>query len=93
MFTRISPIGTYEPPDLITSAWAINCWLIYANTHALSPLMNTSVSTFKPSIVTTKLETNANIEAANKHLSATSAMVVIDPYEAQALMRFNATVF
>jgi hypothetical protein len=79
------------PPD-ITHAWAINYWLIDANTLALSPLMNISVNTLKPNIVNTQLEANAAIKAANIYLSASTAMVVMDPYEAEALMRFNATV-
>ena len=40
----------------------------------------------------TQLEANATIEAANKYLSAAIAMVVMDPYEAKALMCFNAAV-
>ena len=55
--------------------------------------MSTSVSTLKPIIVTTQLEANASIEAANKYLSAIIAMVVMDLFEAKARMRFNATVF
>ena len=49
---RTTPTGTYDPPDIITSAWGINYWLIDANTHVLSPLMKTSVITRMPSIVT-----------------------------------------
>ena len=90
VFMRTSPRGTYEPSDIITSAWVINYWLIDANTRVVSPLMNTSVSNRKPNIVTTQLEANTTIKAANKYLSATVAMVVMDPYEAEALMRFNA---
>ena len=52
--------------------------------------MNTGVNTLKPNIVTTKLEANEAMKAANKYLSASIAMVVMDPYEAKALMRFNA---
>jgi len=70
-----------KPSDIITCARVINYWLIDANTHVLSPLMNTSVNALKPNIVTTKLEANEAIKAANKHLSATTAMVVMDPYE------------
>jgi hypothetical protein len=81
-----------ELPDIITSAWVINYWLIYANTTILSRLMNTSVSILKPSIVTTKLEANAAIEAANKYLLAANTQVVRDPYKKETLMRFNATV-
>ena len=58
--------GTYEPPDIITSTWVINYLLIDTNTHVLSPLMNTSVKTLKPNIVTTQLEANAAMKAANK---------------------------
>ena len=54
--------------------------------------MNTSVGTLKPNIVTTQLEANATIEAANKYYSATLAMVVMNPYEVEALMRFDATL-
>ena len=54
--------------------------------------MITSVNTLKLNIVTNQLEANKAIEAANKYLSAATAIVVMDPYEAEALMRFNATV-
>ena len=52
---RPTPTCTYDPPppDLITSAWAINHWLIDATTHVVSPLINTSVSILKLNIVTT----------------------------------------
>jgi len=92
MFMRTTPTCAYEPPDIITSAWVSNYWLIDANTHVLSPLMNTSANTLKPKIVTTQLEANAAIKAANKYLSPTTAMVVMDLYEVEALVRFNATV-
>jgi len=91
--TPTAATGTYVPPDLITYAWVINSWLIYANTHVLSPLMNTSVGTLKPDLVTTQLETNTVIKAANKYLPETIAMVVMDPNKAIALMRFIAMVF
>jgi hypothetical protein len=42
--------------------------------------------------VTTQLEANEFIKAPNKYLSAATAMVVMDPYEAKSLMRFNAIV-
>ena len=52
----------------------------------------TSVNTLEPNIVTTQLEANETIKATNKYLSTSTAMVVMDPYEAKALMRFNARV-
>ena len=88
---RNSSTCTYDP-DITRSAWVINNWLIDAITHVLSPLMNTSVNTLKPNIITTQLEANEAIKAANKYLSVATAMVVMDPYEAEALMRFNATI-
>ena len=90
---RTTPTCTYGPPDLITPAWVINYQFIYANTHVLSPLMNTSVGTLKPNIATVQLEANSAIEAANKYLLATTGMVVIDIYQAKALMHFNATMY
>ena len=54
--------------------------------------MNTSVDTLKANIVTTQLEANEAIKAANKCVLAAIDMVVMNPYEAEALMRFNATV-
>jgi hypothetical protein len=45
-FMSTTPTGTYEPPDIIRSAWDINYWLIDANTPDLSPLMNTSVNKY-----------------------------------------------
>ena len=92
VFMRTNPIGTYEPTDIITSAWVINYWLIEANTHVLSPLMNTSVNNLEPNIVTTQLEANAAIKATYNYLSAATDMVAMDPYEAKAGMRFNAIV-
>ena len=53
VFMRTTPTGAYEAPDLITFAWVINSCLIYANTHVLSPLMNTGAGTLKRNIVTT----------------------------------------
>jgi hypothetical protein len=92
VFMMTTSTSTYEPPDIIIFAWAINYWLIDANTHVFLPLMNTIVSTLKPDIVTTHLEANAAIEAANKYLLTAIVMVVMDSYEAEALMRFNATI-
>jgi hypothetical protein len=55
--------------------------------------MNTDVDDPKPNIVTTQLEANATIEAANKYCNQQMLyMVVMDLDEAEALMRFNATM-
>jgi len=89
---RTTPTGTVETLDIITSAWGINYWLIDANTHVLSPFMNTSVNTLKPNIVTTQLEANEASKAAKKYVLASTTRVVMDPYEAEALMCFNVVV-
>ena len=87
---RTSPTRTYDPRDLIPSTWVINYRLINANTHLLSPMLTTNVSVLKPNIVTSNLETNATIEyAADKHLSTTTILVIMDSYELEALMRFT----
>ena len=46
---------------MIASTWVINYWLIDATTPVLSPLMNTSVNTLKPNIITTQLEADEAI--------------------------------
>jgi len=66
--------------------------LIGANTPILSPLLPTNVIKSKPNIVTTELTPHAVIEAANKHLPATIALLIMNPYEAEGLMRFTTTV-
>ncbi len=91
---RITPTYTYDPHDLSTYAWVVNFRLIDANTHVLSPSMTTNVHDLnpKPSIASLKLKSKTSIEATNKHLSAASAMVIMDPYEATTLMRLNASL-
>jgi hypothetical protein len=66
--------------------------LIDANTPVLSPLLATNVSNLKPSIVKIESELKAAIETADENLSITIALVIMDPYEAEALMRFTAVV-
>jgi hypothetical protein len=86
---RTYPTCTYYPPILILSVWVINYWLVDAKTHVLSPMITTYVGVLKPNLVTTSLETNAAIEATNKHLSTTTALVIMDSYAPKALMRFT----
>jgi hypothetical protein len=62
VFMRTSPTFTYDPPNLIPSAWAIYYLLIDANTHILSRMITTNVGVLKPNVVTDNLETNAAIE-------------------------------
>jgi hypothetical protein len=54
--------------------------------------VNISAGSLKPDIFSTQLEANAAIKAANKYVSTTVAMVIMNPYEAAALMRINAIV-
>jgi hypothetical protein len=88
----ITPLRNYDPLDLIPSAWPINFWLIDANTLVISPLLTTTVSNSKPTIVTTKLKPEAAIEATDKYLLVSYALAIINLYEAEALMRFIATM-
>ena len=86
------PTCTYDTPDLITSTWVINYRSIDTNTGVLSPSIATNVIVLKLDIVATQLEPNVAIEAANKYVLATIAMVISVIYEAEALMRFIASV-
>ena len=86
MLIRTRSSCTYNPLDRITSAWVTNCWLIGASTHVLSPSIATNVSVIKPNIVTTELEPSVAIQATYTYLSEASAMEIMDPYEAEALV-------
>ncbi len=89
---RTSPIGTYDLPDLMPSTWPINFWLIVANTPVLSPLLITNVSNLKPNIVRIESKPKAALETTNENISTTIALLIMKPYEAEALMRFTAFV-
>jgi hypothetical protein len=74
VLVRTSPTGTYDPLGLIPYAWAINYWLIDANTRVLSPIITNHVGVLnKPNIVTANLGANVGIEATNKYVSTTEA--------------------
>ena len=64
-------------PDLISSAWVINAWLIDASTLVLSPRY---VGALKHDIFTTKLEASEAIEESNKEFIVTTSMVDSYPY-------------
>jgi hypothetical protein len=64
--------------------------LIDANTIVLSPLLTTNASNLKPNIVKIEPELEVVIETADENLSTTAALVIVDPYEAETLIRFNA---
>ena len=93
MCMRTSPTCTYDPPDLNISAWITNFWLIDANTRVFSPQLTSNIGVIKPNSNIAILETNVTIEAEDKKLSASIALVIMDPYEPQALMRFIASTF
>jgi hypothetical protein len=93
VFMRTSPTCTYFPSDLLLSLWPVNFWLIDASTPVLSPLLTTNVNNLKPSIVETESELEAAIETANDNdLPTSTALVIMNPYEAEALMRFTTFV-
>jgi hypothetical protein len=66
--------------------------LIDANTPVLSPLLTTNVINLKPIIVKIEPELKAAIETVDDNLPTAAALVIMDPYEAEALMRFTASV-
>ena len=52
----------------------------------------TILGVIKPNIVEADLETNTTIEVADTYLWTTIALVIMDPYEPEALIRFNASI-
>ena len=80
VFMRTTPTCIYDPPDLIPHAWPNIFWLIDTITPVSSPLLTTNNSNLKPTIIITELTPRAAIEAANKHLLATTALVIMNPY-------------
>ena len=75
MFMISSPISIDDPSDLIPSIWDINFFSIDSNTRVLSPLLIVDVGILKPSIANAELKTNGAIEATDKYLLTTFAMV------------------
>jgi hypothetical protein len=67
--------------------------LIDANTPVLSPLLTTNGNNLKPKIVRIESKHEAAIETADENLSTSIALVIMNPYEAKALMRFTASVY
>ena len=93
MFTRTSPTCTYVPLDLLPSIWPVSFWLIDANTPILSTLLANNVNNLKPSIVKAESKLEATIETANdNYLPTSAALVIMNPYEVEALMRFTTSV-
>ena len=93
VFMKASPTCTYDSLDLSPSIWPFNFWLIDTNATFLPPLLVTNVSNLKPSIVKAELEPEVAIETTDENLSTTLALVIMNPYEAEAFMRFTASVF
>ncbi len=54
----------------------------------MSPLLTTNVNNLKPSIVEAELA----IETANENLPTSPALVIMNPYEIEALIRFTPSV-
>ena len=55
----------------------------------MPPLLTTNVSNLKPSIVKIEPELEATIETSDENLSTATTLVIMNPYEAEALMRFT----
>ncbi len=89
---RTTTTSAQDPRNLISIAWLINVWLIDANTQILSPLLTTHDTNLEPNDATTQWKSETTIEATNEYLSAATAMVIMYPYQAEALMRFIASV-
>ena len=58
----------------------------------MSPLLTTTVSNSKSNIVKIEVEPETTVEIVDENLSTTTALVIMNPYEAEALLRFTASV-
>ena len=67
----------------------MNSWLIDANTPVLSPLLTTNVSNLKHDIVKAEKKLEVAIEAAHINLSTSAALIIMNPYEAEAFYEFH----
>jgi hypothetical protein len=76
---RTTPSTTYDPLDLIPTAWSINFVLIDANTPVLSPLLTAYANNLKPTIITTELKPGAAIDATDKYLAERVTLVIMNP--------------
>jgi hypothetical protein len=99
---RPTTTGIYDPPDFIKSIWVINYWVIDVDT----PIMATTPAIVVEGDLTTHpiiydlptdthtngMEPEAAIDAADKYVSATVVLVVMNPLENHSLMRFTAVV-
>jgi hypothetical protein len=87
IFMRPTLTGSYDPLDVIKSIWVINYWVIDVDT----PIMDTTSAIAKAADTaaaqskaktptdspTNELESKTTLEAADKYLSTTAAMVII----------------
>ena len=58
----------------------------------MSPLLTTNVNILKPNIVKIESEPETAAKIVDENLSTTTTLVIMNPYEAEALMRFSAVV-
>jgi hypothetical protein len=70
----------------------MNFWLIDANTPVLSPLLTANVSNLKPNIVKIESRPEAASKIVDENISTATALVIMNPCEVEALMRFTASV-
>ena len=66
--------------------------MVDANTPVLSPLLTANVSNLKPNIVKLESKPEASAEIEDDNLTAATTLVIMNPYEVEALMKFTASV-
>ncbi len=54
--------------------------------------MNTDASNLKPNVVTNELKSGLAIKVEDESLSTATSLVIMDPYQVEALKSFTATV-
>ena len=102
LFIRPTTTGTYDPPNFIKSIWIINYRVIDVDTPILTQtpaLVPSTTTPVVPIIIDVpidnsidNMESEVAIEANDKYVSATHALVVMNPLENHSLMRFVVVV-
>ena len=82
---RTTPTSSFDPPYLITSTSIISFGMIDTNARLLPSSLTTNVRVIKPNFVTTDSKPSVAIKTADKYMSTTTVVVIMD-CEAEALM-------
>jgi hypothetical protein len=99
---RLNTTGSYDQPKVVKSIWVKKYWVIEADTPTRKPtppIIGATTTPLTPIInnipindSTNEVKSKAAIEATDKCLSRTTALIVMNPLENHSLTRFVALV-